>query len=268
MYLKRLTIAGLLAAFLFLFQAAAIVSVSVENNHAYALLPQEELLIEAIEKARPTVATIRTQVVINYEPTYPPYEDPLLYFFELMPIIFSQSRNEQNIGSGIIINDKVILTSKHVVQNDKANYAIVTVEGGEFPVTRVIKDAERDLAILVINGKNLVHANFGDSDSLNIGQFTIAIGTPLGTLHNSVTTGIVSGLGRNIKINDPASGLVEEQNLIQTSAAINLGNSGGGLFNSSGEVIGVNIATTAFSENIGFAIPINEAVKFLNANPI
>jgi serine protease Do len=111
---------------------------------------------------------------------------------------------------------------------------------------------------LRVSGDSLEPLPLGDSDGLKLGQFVIAIGNALGELPNTVTTGVVSGLGRAIVAGDPFGGYQERlDNLIQTDAAINPGNSGGPLLNSAGQVIGVNVATTQGAQNIGFAIPID-----------
>ena len=127
----------------------------------------------------------------------------------------------------------------------------------------IYRDPLNDVALLKIdpsqNGsEKLVPLTLGDSSNLQVGQYVIAIGTALGELRNTVTTGVVSGLGRGITAGSPYEGSVEQlNNVIQTDAAINPGNSGGPLFNSSGQVIGVNTAVSQNGQNIGFAIPIN-----------
>jgi serine protease Do len=105
------------------------------------------------------------------------------------------------------------------------------------------------------DGLNAV--TLGDSDKLKVGQSVIAIGTALGEFRSTVTTGVISGLGRGIEAGSPIEGIEKLDNVIQTDAAINPGNSGGPLFNSSGEVIGVNVAVSQSGQNIGFALPIN-----------
>jgi len=151
-----------------------------------------------------------------------------------------------------------VVTNKHVVSNSNAEYKVVTSEDEEFEVSKIYRDPVNDLAILQIEGGRLSSLVLGDSDSLKVGQFVIAIGTALGEFRHTVTTGVVSGLGRGIDASSGLGGLVESlDNVIQTDAAINPGNSGGPLLNSSGQVIGVNVAVAGGAENIGFAIPIN-----------
>ncbi|HUV46688.1 MAG TPA: trypsin-like peptidase domain-containing protein, partial [Candidatus Bathyarchaeia archaeon] len=135
---------------------------------------------------------------------------------------------------------------------------VITKDDQEYKVTKIFRDPSIDLAILQVSAKDLKPVELGDSEKLKVGQFVIAIGTALGEFRNTVTTGVISGLGRGVTAGDPFGGYSEElENVIQTDAAINPGNSGGPLLNSFGQVIGVNVATTAGAENIGFAIPIN-----------
>jgi len=125
-------------------------------------------------------------------------------------------------------------------------------------VEKIYRDPINDLAILQIaGGDKLKTLELGDSDSLKVGQFVIAIGTALGEFRHTVTTGVVSGLGRGIVAGDGFSDFEQLDNVIQTDAAINPGNSGGPLLNSAGQVIGVNVAVSSSGENIGFALPIN-----------
>jgi len=125
-------------------------------------------------------------------------------------------------------------------------------------------DTLTDLAIVKIDATGLPVAPLGSSDDLQLGQLAIAIGNPLGTFENTVTTGVVSGLGRHIQAGDTAGSSSEQlNNLIQTDAAINPGNSGGPLINSAGQVIGINTAVNQNAQGIGFAIPINVARPIL-----
>jgi serine protease Do len=170
----------------------------------------------------------------------------------------------QGIGSGFIIDKEgLILTNKHVVSGVENNYQIVTNNDKKYNVQQIYRDPLNDIAILKINpgqnpGTNLVPIELGDSAKLQVGQYVVAIGTALGEFRNTVTTGVISGLGRGITAGSPFEGYVERlDNVIQTDAAISPGNSGGPLLNSSGQVIGVNTAVSRSGQNIGFAIPIN-----------
>jgi S1-C subfamily serine protease len=159
------------------------------------------------------------------------------------------------VGSGIIYDPNGwILTNRHVVTG--ANELSVRLKDGrEFAGTLYGIDTLTDLAIVKVDATGLPTATFGDSGAIKVGQVAIAIGSPLGTYTNSVTSGIVSALGRTITVDDGST----IRNLIQTDAAINPGNSGGALLDAGGNVIGVNTAVASTAEGIGFAIPVNMA---------
>jgi S1-C subfamily serine protease len=164
------------------------------------------------------------------------------------------------IGSGFIFDSNGwILTNKHVV--DGADQISVQLNDSRvFPGRVYGIDTLTDLAIVKIDATGLPAAPLGSSDELQLGQLAIAIGNPLGTFENTVTTGVVSGLGRQIRAGDTVGTSSEQlNNLIQTDAAINPGNSGGPLINSAGQVIGINTAVNQNAQGIGFAIPINVA---------
>lgn len=163
----------------------------------------------------------------------------------------------EGAGSGVIISpDGLIMTNNHVVdQMDRMN--IVVPDGQNFSAEKVGTDSFSDLAVIRVSGSNLPFAKLGDSDNLKVGQLVVAIGNPLG-YENTVSAGVISALGRNLRVN---GGKVME-NVIQTDASLNPGNSGGPLSDSRGYVIGINTAASYMSQGIGFAIPINTA-KFI-----
>jgi S1-C subfamily serine protease len=168
------------------------------------------------------------------------------------------------IGSGFIFDsDGWILTNKHVVEG--ADQIRVQLNDSRVFSARVYGiDTLTDLAILKIDASGLPVAPLGSSDELELGQLAIAIGNPLGNFENTVTTGVVSGLGRQIRAGDSTGSSSEQlNNLIQTDAAINPGNSGGPLINSAGQVIGINTAVNQDAQGIGFAIPISVARPIL-----
>lgn len=173
-----------------------------------------------------------------------------------------RSRTNQAAGTGLIIDTNgLILTNKHVVPEGVGNVEVYTSDGTKYENATVVgRDPLNDIAIIkVANPKNFTAATLGNSDSVRTGQKVIAIGNALGQFQNTVTSGIISGLGRPVEAGS-ADGEFSEQltNLFQTDAAINSGNSGGPLLNYNGEVIGINTAVAADAQNIGFAIPINE----------
>jgi len=185
--------------------------------------------------------------------------DPFNPFGGFKQIPGQKTKIDQNIGSGFIISsDGLIITNKHVVSDIEAGYKILTNDEKKYEVEKIYRDPLNDLAILKINASGLKALPLGDSSAVKLGQIAIAIGTPLGEFTNTVTTGIISGLGRGITAGSPFEGAVEKlDNVIQTDAAISPGNSGGPLLNSKGQVVGVNAAIAQDGQNIGFAIPVN-----------
>jgi serine protease Do len=169
------------------------------------------------------------------------------------------------IGSGVILTqDGYILTNRHVV--DGSSSLSVELETGEvLSATLVEMAGDRDLALVKVDATGLTAARIGDSGSIKVGQTAIAIGSPLGTYTETVTKGIVSGLGRTVTVQDEATGRPTTlENLIQTDAAINPGNSGGPLLDAGGAVIGINTAVASSAEGLGFAIPIAEAADLIS----
>lgn len=185
---------------------------------------------------------------------------------EIRPYLFSEQEVE-GVGSGVIVDSNgFILTNSHVVADGNAKSVNVLFENGDkLPATILWNDVALDLAVIKVDATNLPAATLGDSDELEVGEIAVAIGNPLGLeFQRSVTSGIISGLNRSIKItnNNVLYGTVQTniiENLIQTDASINSGNSGGPLLNSKGEVIGINTAKIKSAEGLGFSIPINEA---------
>ncbi len=174
---------------------------------------------------------------------------------------FGQGGDQTVSGSGFFISDKgYILTNNHVVEGTK-DVSIILADGSEQKVTIVGTDPYSDIAILKTDGKVPAVASLGNSDKLQPGESVIAIGSPLGDFKNTVTVGVVSATGRSI---DTGQGY-QVENLIQTDAAINHGNSGGPLVNLAGEVIGINTLIVRdtgngdVAEGLGFAIPMNTA---------
>ncbi len=239
-------------------------------------IPQEKAVIKAVKEVSPAVVSIviTKELPVYEREYYSPFEgSPFEEFFNepffefKIPFYRKKGTEKRKVGGGtgfIISEDGLILTNKHVVADKDAEYTVITNEGKKFPVEVVARDPVKDLAILKIKqkGKKLKFptVKLGDSDKLQIGQTVIAIGYMLGEFQNSVSVGVISGLGR--KITASGGGIVETlEDVIQTDAAINKGNSGGPLLNLKGEVIGINTAMVVGGENIGFALPINSAKK-------
>lgn len=211
------------------------------------ILNEENVVIDVVDKTSSSVVAIGATTR-----TFNPF-DP-----------FSAPRSQNaTIGTGFVVSDKgIIVTNKHVVSENGIKYNVVTKDGKKYEIRKIYRDPILDLAIVQIDGGDLKDLELGDSSKLKVGQTVIAIGNALGRFTNTVTTGVVSGLGRRVVAGDPFSGTAESlDDLIQTDAAINPGNSGGPLLNSAGQVIGVNVAVSEGAQNIGFAIPINAVKK-------
>ena len=176
-----------------------------------------------------------------------------------------QQFEQQGAGTGVIISKEgLVITNRHVVPRGTTSVSVTLSDGTILDDVEVIgrtSDSDPlDIAFLKINdkkGKELTIASIGDSSSMEVGDRVIAIGNALGQFENTVTSGILSGYGRDIEASDGSNSTESLENLFQTDAAINPGNSGGPLMNLSGEVIGINVAV-ADAQNIGFAIPIND----------
>lgn len=240
---------------------------------------EESDYTSAIQKVSPAVVSIIESKSLQ---TY--YQQPMM-FFQGDPF-FNQFFNQQmpqrqvpqkqgttkkqKVGGGsgfIVTSDGLVVTNRHVVQDTDADYTVVLSDGREYKAQVLSKDTLNDLAVIKILPKDdsnsskinsLPVVEFGDSDSLKVGQRVLAIGNALGEYQNTVTAGIISAQGRQITAND-GSGVAETlTGLLQTDAAINPGNSGGPLVNMQGQVIGVNVAIAASATGIGFAIPFND----------
>ncbi len=152
-------------------------------------------------------------------------------------------------GAGFVVSDKgIIVTNKHIVSDLDTHYTVSTRDGNKFDVRNIYRDPSIDLAVLQVDGDRMQVLELGDSSKLKVGQTVIAIGNNTNQLTSTAATGVVSGL----------------DDLIQTDAVINQGNSGGPLLNSAGQVIGVNVATVEGVQNTGFAIPSNSVKKIVD----
>lgn len=239
------------------------------------ILTEENVVTEVAERVSGSVVTVsykqKTPVMEQY------FLDPFGMFRGERPS-GKYDEEQVDIGSGFIVDKTgLVVTNKHVVSDGSASdYQIILKDDSEHQVEKIWRDPANDLAILQIDPTSLSASlgvselraiEMGDSNSLKVGNFVIAIGTALGEFRHTVTTGVVSGLGRGITAGDGWRMSEELSNVIQTDAAINPGNSGGPLLNSAGQVIGVNVAVSQGANNIGFALPINlvkESLKTFN----
>jgi Do/DeqQ family serine protease len=227
-------------------------------QQAIAVSGQTSFVAEAVKQVGPAVVRIDTERTITRRTSPDPFlDDPFFHrffgedFYSQMP----QREILRGQGSGFILDHSgIILTNSHVV-NDADRVKVTLKDGRTFEGKVRGADSVTDLAVIKIDGKDLPVANLGDSDQVQVGDWAIAVGNPLG-LDNTVTLGIVSTLKRSsAQVGIPDKRL----DFIQTDAAINPGNSGGPLVNAQGEVIGINTAIRADAMGIGFAIPINKA---------
>jgi S1-C subfamily serine protease len=168
------------------------------------------------------------------------------------------------VGSGFIFDASgLILTNNHVVEGS-GTITVTLKDGTELPGSVVATDAKHDLAVVKVQGTNLPTIPVGSDSALQVGQLVVAIGSPLGTFTESVTSGILSATGRTIQVGSETSRQVTSMSgLLQTDAAINPGNSGGPLLDATGHVIGVNVAVAASAQGIGFAVPIDSATAIM-----
>lgn len=224
----------------------------------------EAQIVNVVERANESVVSITVTKNLPVIERY--FENPFEEFGIALPPGFGipqlrqKGFEQQDIGGGsgfVISSDGLILTNRHVVQDQAANYTVLMNDGSRLPADVVARDPGFDIAVLRVNRTGLKPLPLGNSDRVKLGAAAIAIGNALGEFRNTVSMGVISGLARSVQTSDDSGGEVL-QNVIQTDAAINRGNSGGPLLNLRGEVIGVNTAVVAGAQNIGFAIPINQ----------
>ena len=233
-------------------------------------ISEDSAVIDVVKKASPAVVSIVISQDVNQIPGYgtdPLGGDPFNNFFfgsggqsQQQPQSTAPNVQETGAGSGFFISaDGLIITNKHVVDQAGASYTVFTSDGKKYDATVLSRDPVNDLALVKIKISNAPFLNLADSKNIQVGQRVIAIGNSLGQYQNTVTTGVVSGVGRKITAGDETGGSEDLSNVIQTDAAINPGNSGGPLLDVTGSVIGINTAIDQQGQLVGFAIPSNEA---------
>ena len=229
------------------------------SNHDH-----DKLTIDAVKKVGPCVVSIAISKFL------PKIKNAYAMPFP-NPFMFGDQKNDDKErvkiggGSGFIVHpDGLILTNKHVVIDQEAEYLVITSEGDEYPAKVVSRDPIYDIAVLKINATGLETVKLGNSNKIELGQTVIAIGNALGMFTNTVSKGIISGLSRSISASLGSGGEMEHlRGVLQTDVAINQGNSGGPLIDLNGDAIGINTAIIFGAQNIGFSIPINWAKKDL-----
>lgn len=221
---------------------------------------QEQKIIDIVKENSPSVVSVVAyKDVPVYEQTY--QQD----FFFIIPKLEQKGTERQQVGAGtgfIVSSDGLILTNKHVVSDKEAEYVVIMTDNKEYNAKVLARDPVQDLAIMKIEGGNSFKPlKLGSVDDIQIGQTVIAIGNALGRFQNTVSVGVISGLGRTIVATGPDFATEKLEDIIQTDTAINRGNSGGPLINLKGEVVGINTAVSTEGENIGFAISIDKAKR-------
>jgi len=262
-------------AFLNYFEAPEAKLENAENNTPgpyVSNISAEQAVIDTVKNVSPSVVSI---VISKNVPVYEQqFIDPfggLSPFSIQLPQQIQNGTQYQEIGAGsgfIVSADGLVLTNKHVVSDNQADYTVYTNDGQKYKAKVLALDPVQDLAVIKIqspstgSGQAFKPVVLGDSAGVQIGQTAVAIGNALGQFDNTISVGVVSGLGRTISASDQIGSVSETlEGIIQTDAAINSGNSGGPLLNLKGEVIGINTAMAQGAQSIGFALPINLAKK-------
>lgn len=236
---------------------------------------QKSPTVQIVKKVSPAVVSIiitknlpkiRRYFVQPFDEFLGPYGQPV-------PQYRHEGKQKVKLGGGsgfFVSPEGIILTNRHVVASSDVDYTVLTADEQQFKATILARDPVHDVAIIKIDdpkakGIEFPFIELGDSTSVELGEDVLAIGNALGAFKNTVSTGVVSGLSRIITATDASAGQTAElRGLIQTDAAINPGNSGGPLINREGRVIAINVAIVMGAQNIGFAIPINNAKKDLD----
>ena len=242
-------------AHIFNFNRNSTTTTTSSGSSATLTVQEESATVDVVKKVKQSVVSIViTQDLSKYYSQSgldsPPYS--LLFGTN------QDSSQEVGSGSGFIVSaDGYIMTNRHVAEDTSASYTVITNDNKQYSAKVVATDPVNDIAVLKIDAKDLTPLEWGNSDSLAIGQTVIAIGNALGEYSNTVTKGVISGLARNVTAGDGSSSETLE-NVIQTDAAINSGNSGGPLLNLDGQVVGMNTAVSSQGQLIAFAIPSNQ----------
>jgi serine protease Do len=252
-------------------------NVSVIQPVKLQVVDEESEVISAIEKISPSVVSIIVTKDLKIIKANPLLIDDPFFFFDpsanIEGVETTIEKYQAGGGTGFIFtNDGLIITNRHVVEDESAEYTVILNNGDEYPAEVVDKDILNDIAVvrLLANEKgekpqNLPVVSFGDSKKIKVGQRVIAVGNSLSEFSNSVTVGVISAKERSITASNWFGRGETLTGLIQTDAAINPGNSGGPLVNLLGEVIGVNTAVATGADGVGFAIPINDVTSIIES---
>jgi serine protease Do len=233
--------------------------ISVQGNYT-----EQSEVIDVVKQASPAVVSVVISKDLSRLPGFgsSPFDDPFFApFFNRRPNQTTPNVQQVGAGSGFFISpDGLILTNKHVVEDEQASYTVITQDGKSYEGRVLARDPVNDLALMKVEISNAPYLSLADSSQIQIGQQVVAIGNSLGQYQNTVTTGVVSGIGRSVTAGG-AGGSEQLEGVIQTDAAINPGNSGGPLLNLAGQVIGINTAIALGGQLVGFALPSNDAAR-------
>lgn len=232
---------------------------------------ESQSLQDAVAKVTPAVVSIvESQVVPKLQVTYenPFGSDPYFQGFGFQVPVYQQigtTTQQVAAGTGFLVRSSgYIVTNKHVVPDANATYTVLLASGAQKPGSVIWRSPSEDVAIVKVDGGGYPVLPLGNSSTLRLAESVFAVGNALGQYNNSVSVGVISGLGRSITAFNEDGRPETLADVIQTDAAINPGNSGGPLVNLSGEAVGINVAMVQGSQNIGFALPIREVVGALN----
>ncbi|HAI98681.1 TPA: hypothetical protein DCL30_04070 [Candidatus Peribacteria bacterium] len=244
------------------------------------VMNQEEAIVQVVQEANPAVVSV---IITKELPKMEQYfksvpfgndfgfpNDPFFRQFNIQVPQYRQNGTEkQEVGGGtafFVTADGLLMTNKHVVEDETADYTVLLNDGRKLGAKVVARDPVNDIALLQVTGSDFAPLSITQSDELHLGQTAIAIGNALGEFSNTVSVGVVSGLKRSITAGGMLGGSTERlDQIIQTDAAINQGNSGGPLLDSRGEVIGMNTAVASGGQNVGFALPAYELRRVLES---
>jgi serine protease Do len=237
-----------------------------------ALGERERTIIDTVKSSEPAVVSVIISKDLPVLERY--YENPSTgnpFFDEFFntPRVRQNGTQLREVGGGtafFVSADGLLMTNKHVVDDENAQYSVLLNDGRTLEAKVMGRDPVNDVALLKVEGSNFPFLKLSAQDERRLGQTVIAIGNALGEFRNTVSVGVISGLSRSILAGNPMAGDTEQLNrIIQTDAAINEGNSGGPLVDSSGQVIGMSTAVAQGAQNIGFAIPVKDLKRVLTS---
>jgi len=234
----------------------------IESTTKTIKVEEESASVDVVKESSPAVVSI--VATKDYSKIYGSAEDSPLNNFFGWPFSTQQPTGKQQVSSGsgfIVRKDGLIITNKHVINDEDAEYTVVMNDGKKYDAKVLAKDPANDIALVKIEGSDFPILPLGDSDAVKIGQTVIAIGNALGQYRNTVTKGVISGEARTITASDGAGKSETLENVFQTDASINPGNSGGPLIDLDGNVVAMNTAVDSEGQLIGFAIPVNVIKK-------